>query len=53
MYEYCKKGTLEEVLMADKLKLDWTFKMALLRDVVKVNNDVIDVVKGVSVVRVL
>ncbi|CAL1543500.1 unnamed protein product, partial [Lymnaea stagnalis] len=35
IYEYCKKGSLQDVLLTDSLKLDWAFKVSLLRDIVK------------------
>ncbi|KAH9495861.1 Nitrogen permease reactivator protein, partial [Bulinus truncatus] len=35
LYEYCKKGSLQDVLLTDAIKLDWTFKVSLLRDVIK------------------
>ncbi|XP_005108313.1 resact receptor-like [Aplysia californica] len=35
LYEYCKKGSLQDVLLTDTLKLDWAFKVALLRDILK------------------
>ncbi|XP_055899976.1 atrial natriuretic peptide receptor 1-like [Biomphalaria glabrata] len=35
LYEYCKKGSLQDVLLNDSIKLDWTFKVSLLKDVAK------------------
>ncbi|XP_059175797.1 atrial natriuretic peptide receptor 1-like [Physella acuta] len=35
LYDYCKKGSLQDVLLSESLKLDWAFKVSLLKDVVK------------------
>ncbi|XP_060810271.1 guanylate cyclase 2D isoform X2 [Amyelois transitella] len=35
VFDYCGRGSLEDVLMADDIKLDWTFRLSLLTDLVK------------------
>ncbi|XP_025086185.1 atrial natriuretic peptide receptor 1-like [Pomacea canaliculata] len=33
--EYCPKGSLQDVLLNENIKLDWTFRLSLLTDVIK------------------
>ncbi|XP_063978176.1 retinal guanylyl cyclase 2 isoform X2 [Diachasmimorpha longicaudata] len=33
--EYCTRGSLEDVLMQDEIKLDWSFRLSLLTDLVR------------------
>ncbi|MBN3311131.1 ANPRA protein, partial [Amia calva] len=33
--EYCPKGSLQDILKNDSIKLDWTFKYSLMLDIVK------------------
>ncbi|KAI8430456.1 hypothetical protein MSG28_000727 [Choristoneura fumiferana] len=35
VFDACGRGSLEDVLMADDIKLDWTFRLSLLTDLVK------------------
>ncbi|XP_028038507.1 uncharacterized protein LOC114249220 isoform X1 [Bombyx mandarina] len=35
VFDECWRGSLEDVLMADDIKLDWTFRLSLLSDLVK------------------
>ncbi|CAB3220057.1 unnamed protein product [Arctia plantaginis] len=35
VFDHCLRGSLEDVLMADEIKLDWTFRLSLLTDLVK------------------
>ncbi|XP_031769999.2 uncharacterized protein LOC113513253 [Galleria mellonella] len=35
VFDQCGRGSLEDVLMADDIKLDWTFRLSLLTDLVK------------------
>ncbi|KAJ0181514.1 hypothetical protein K1T71_003599 [Dendrolimus kikuchii] len=35
VFDHCGRGSLEDVLMADDIKLDWTFRLSLLTDLVK------------------
>ena len=35
VWEHCWRGSLEDVLRADDIKLDWTFRLSLLTDLVK------------------
>lgn len=35
--EYCPKGSLQDILENDTIKLDWMFKVSLMHDIVKVN----------------
>lgn len=35
MFEEAGRGSLEDVLRADEIKLDWTFRLSLLSDLVK------------------
>ncbi|XP_033746930.1 atrial natriuretic peptide receptor 1-like [Pecten maximus] len=32
LFQYCSKGSLQDVLQNDDIKLDWTFKMSLISD---------------------
>ena len=34
--EYCPKGSLEDILANDQIKLDWMFRYSLMHDIVKV-----------------
>ena len=36
--EFCSRGSLEDLLVNDDVKLDWMFKSSLLLDLIKVNN---------------
>lgn len=36
--EYCVRGSLEELLRNESLRLDWTFKASLLLDLIRVRN---------------
>lgn len=35
VFEACGRGSLEDVLRADDIELDWTFRLSLLTDLVK------------------
>ncbi|KAL4721453.1 hypothetical protein ACJJTC_005422, partial [Scirpophaga incertulas] len=35
VWEHCSRGSLEDVLVADEIRLDWTFRLSLLTDLVK------------------
>uniref|UniRef100_A0A2A4J8E3 guanylate cyclase n=1 Tax=Heliothis virescens TaxID=7102 RepID=A0A2A4J8E3_HELVI len=35
VFDACGRGSLEDVLMADDIKLDWTFRLSLLTDLVR------------------
>uniref|UniRef100_A0A8C9SDS6 Guanylate cyclase n=1 Tax=Scleropages formosus TaxID=113540 RepID=A0A8C9SDS6_SCLFO len=35
LMEYCSKGSLQDILRNDSIKLDWTFKYSLMLDIVK------------------
>lgn len=35
--EYCSRGSLEDVLVQDEIKLDWSFRLSLLTDLVRVS----------------
>ncbi|XP_063399957.1 atrial natriuretic peptide receptor 1-like [Mytilus trossulus] len=35
LYEYYRKGTLEDLLYNDTITLDWTFRLSLLKDIAK------------------
>ncbi|OWR43587.1 receptor guanylyl cyclase GC-II [Danaus plexippus plexippus] len=35
VFEACGRGSLEDVLMADDIRLDWTFRLSLLTDLVR------------------
>ncbi|ODN04050.1 Atrial natriuretic peptide receptor 1 [Orchesella cincta] len=34
--EYCPRGSLQDILENEQLKLDWTFRYSLMHDIVKV-----------------
>lgn len=34
--EYCARGSLQDVLQQDDIKLDWSFRLSLLTDLVRV-----------------
>lgn len=36
--EYCARGSLQDVLQQDDIKLDWSFRLSLLTDLVRVSN---------------
>jgi len=38
--EYCSRGSLEDVLVQDEIKLDWSFRLSLLTDLVRVSDHV-------------
>jgi serine/threonine protein kinase len=35
--EYCPKGSLQDILENDLIKLDWMFRYSLMHDIVKVS----------------
>lgn len=35
--EYCPKGSLQDILENEQIKLDWMFKLSLMHDIVRVN----------------
>ncbi|GAB6020813.1 hypothetical protein CHUAL_003468 [Chamberlinius hualienensis] len=35
VFEYCTRGSLQDVLSSDNIKLDWSFKLSLLTDLVR------------------
>jgi hypothetical protein len=35
--EWCSRGSLEDVLVQDEIKLDWSFRLSLLTDLVRVS----------------
>lgn len=35
MFEHCSRGSLQDVLMMDEIKLDWSFRLSLLTDMVR------------------
>jgi serine/threonine protein kinase len=35
--EYCQKGSLQDILENEQIKLDWMFRYSLMHDIVKVN----------------
>lgn len=35
VWDHCGRGSLEDVLKADDIRLDWTFRLSLLTDVVR------------------
>lgn len=37
--EFCSRGSLEDLLLNDDVKLDWMFKSSLLLDLIKVNDN--------------
>lgn len=34
--EYCPKGSLQDILENEQIKLDWMFKLSLMHDIVRV-----------------
>lgn len=36
--EYCARGSLQDVLQQDDIKLDWSFRLSLLTDLVRVSS---------------
>lgn len=36
--EYCPKGSLQDILENESIKLDWMFKVSLMHDIVKVSH---------------
>ncbi|EAT40967.1 AAEL007359-PA [Aedes aegypti] len=35
VYEHCSRGSLQDVLIMDEIKLDWSFRLSLLTDLVR------------------
>lgn len=35
VFEHCSRGSLQDVLIMDEIKLDWTFRLSLLTDLVR------------------
>ncbi|KAL5273307.1 GUCY2D family protein [Megaselia abdita] len=35
VFDYCSRGSLQDVLIMDDIKLDWTFRLSLLTDLVR------------------
>lgn len=35
VHEYCSRGSLQDVLIMDEIKLDWSFRLSLLTDLVR------------------
>jgi hypothetical protein len=44
--EWCSRGSLEDVLVQDEIKLDWSFRLSLLTDLVRVSTRISDVGSG-------
>jgi hypothetical protein len=44
--EWCSRGSLEDVLVQDEIKLDWSFRLSLLTDLVRVSMLTSDVDSG-------
>jgi guanylate cyclase 2F len=38
--EWCSRGSLEDVLVQDEIKLDWYFRLSLLTDLVRVSKPI-------------
>lgn len=38
VFEYCSRGSLQDVLIMDDIKLDWSFRLSLLTDLVRVRH---------------
>jgi hypothetical protein len=38
--EWCSRGSLEDVLVQDEIKLDWSFRLSLLTDLVRVSKPI-------------
>ena len=36
--EYCPKGSLQDVLENDEIKLDWMFRYSIMQDIVRVSS---------------
>lgn len=47
--EWCSRGSLEDVLVQDEIKLDWSFRLSLLTDLVRVSTLISDFGSGVLV----
>lgn len=39
--EYCPKGSLQDILENDQIKLDWMFKLSLMHDITRVSIKII------------
>lgn len=35
VFEHCSRGSLQDVLIMDEIKLDWSFRLSLLTDLVR------------------
>jgi guanylate cyclase 2F len=35
VFEFCSRGSLQDVLIMDEIKLDWSFRLSLLTDLVR------------------
>lgn len=35
VFDYCSRGSLQDVLIMDEIKLDWSFRLSLLTDLVR------------------
>ena len=35
VFEYCSRGSLQDILIMDEIKLDWSFRLSLLTDLVR------------------
>ncbi len=40
--EHCSRGSLQDLLRNEDVKLDWMFKSSLVLDLIKVNTDVLN-----------
>ncbi|KOB69597.1 Guanylate cyclase, partial [Operophtera brumata] len=50
--EYCPKGSLQDILENESIKLDWMFKVSLMHDIVKNKYDFLEnTLKGVNKLR--
>jgi serine/threonine protein kinase len=47
--EWCSRGSLEDVLVQDEIKLDWSFRLSLLTDLVRVSMRIADVALGLGI----
>ena len=36
VFDYCSRGSLEDIIKQEDIKLDWSFKVSLLNDLVRV-----------------
>lgn len=43
--EHCSRGSLQDLLRNEDVKLDWMFKSSLLLDLIKVNINILQVMK--------